>query len=180
MKLTGIILAGGLSSRMGQDKGLILYKDQALVQYSIAALEPLCSEILISTNNPEYKKFGYSLVPDIYKECGPIGGIYSALRVSQHDNNLICPCDMPFVTPELFHQILDEIEKDETPVVASSNDKAFPTLGYYHRNSVTSIEKQIKKGHYKLMMLLIELKAKQICIEDQMCLSNFNYLEDLM
>jgi molybdopterin-guanine dinucleotide biosynthesis protein A len=79
MELSGIILAGGKSSRMGQDKGLMLFRGKQMVQYSIELLNLFTSQILISSNNQEYNQFGFPVVSDIYKECGPIGGLHAAV-----------------------------------------------------------------------------------------------------
>jgi molybdopterin-guanine dinucleotide biosynthesis protein A len=62
--ITGIILAGGKSLRMGTDKGLVIFRDKPLVQYSIDLLGQFCDRILISSNNKAYSVFGYEIVPD--------------------------------------------------------------------------------------------------------------------
>ena len=178
MKYTGVILAGGLSTRMGQDKGLINYNGKAMVEYCIEALKPLCSEITISTNNPDYSRFGYKLIHDVYKEIGPIGGLHAALRAASNDAILVCPCDMPLIKSEDFKKIIDD-KKESTAVVQSSTQKVYPTLGYYPKRSLTTIINQIEKKQYKLQLLLKELNAQYIGIDDENALLNFNQPEDL-
>ena len=103
-KVTGIILSGGASRRMGQDKGLTLYRNKELIQYSIELLTPLCSQIIISSNDPtNYSKFGKQIVPDIIKGVGPIGGIFSSLKFTSTSGNLILSCDMPELSTEVPH-----------------------------------------------------------------------------
>ena len=79
MAFTGIVLAGGKSSRMGQDKALLDYQGKRLIDYAIELLTPVCSEILISTNQPGYENLGFQLIVDQYPDCGYIGGLHAAL-----------------------------------------------------------------------------------------------------
>ena len=83
MGLTGAILSGGESSRMGTDKGLIRYKDKYLVEYGIEILKQLCKQVYIGTKNIKYEIFNLPLLPDEYPNLGPIGGIYTALKKSK-------------------------------------------------------------------------------------------------
>jgi len=60
--LGGIVLCGGKSSRIGKDKGMLLYNNKCLVLHAIDIINPYCTEVILSTNNPEYAKFGYSII----------------------------------------------------------------------------------------------------------------------
>ncbi|WP_430815051.1 molybdenum cofactor guanylyltransferase [Carboxylicivirga sp. RSCT41] len=179
MNISGIILAGGLSSRMGQDKGLLEYKGRALIEYSIDALKPLCTEIIISSNNPEYEQYGLRVIADVHEKTGPIGGLYASICEAKTDDILVCPCDMPFITPDVFRKILDEKADSVAAIIKSSSDKLYPTLGYYNKSCLPLILQQIEHQNYKLQWLLKELKAKAISIADPKQLLNFNYPEDI-
>ncbi len=100
-KYTGIILAGGQSSRMGKEKGLMRWKGKTLIEHAIAILSPLCENIIISANNDHFDSFGYPVVGDLFPGCGPMGGIFSVLTKSETLNNLVIPSDTPFVTPDI-------------------------------------------------------------------------------
>lgn len=179
-QITGIILAGGLSSRMGQDKGLLQYKGRALVDYAIDALKPLCSEIIISSNNKEYELFGYRVVRDVHQKVGPIGGLYSALAEANTNDILMCPCDMPFITTDIFNRILENKANSKVTVVESISGKLYPTLGYYQKSCLPVILQFIEQGQYKLQLLMKALNAKTIQIENHKSLLNFNSPEDLI
>ncbi|MBS2210888.1 molybdenum cofactor guanylyltransferase [Carboxylicivirga mesophila] len=178
--ITGIILAGGLSSRMGQDKGLIQYKGRTLLEYCINALKPMCSEIIISSNNLEYEQFGFRVIADVYQKVGPIGGLYSALAEAGNEDVIVCPCDMPFITTELFDKLLNEKGENKAAIAVSAINKIYPTLGYYHKSCLPVILQFIEQGQYKLQLLIKELKAQTILIEDDKSLLNFNSPEDLI
>lgn len=102
-EITGIILAGGKSSRMGKDKGLCDFKGKALVSYAIETLRPLCGNLMISANYfPEkYAEFDLPVIADEVKNIGPMGGILSCLKQSHTQHNLVLSCDTPFVTTDV-------------------------------------------------------------------------------
>lgn len=178
MKLTAIILAGGKSTRMGRDKGLVLYRGKRMVEHVVAACTELTSEILISTNNPDYRFLGYNLIDDNYQDTGPIGGIQATLSASETDDNIFCPCDMPGIQPAIFKKILDKKKEFQAVVATDSSGKIYPVLGYYNKSVLPAIENQIEKGDFKVLHLLKELNAQKVVFPDDV-LKNINYPEDL-
>ena len=86
--ISGYILAGGKSSRMGSDKGLMLLNKKAVIQHAIEQLEKSVKNIFIISNNIEYEKFGFKLIPDLIKDIGPAGGIYTALKHTHTNQTL--------------------------------------------------------------------------------------------
>ena len=90
-EITGIVLAGGKSSRMGQEKGLAEFDGKPMIAYALEALAPLCTEILISSNSNAYNHLGYRVVPDIIANSGPMGGIYSCMLQSQLEKKKSLP-----------------------------------------------------------------------------------------
>jgi len=178
VKFTAIILAGGKSSRMGQDKGLVLYRGKRMVEHVVAACKELTPNILISTNNLDYSFLRYNLIRDNFKELGPIGGIQAGLAASETGDNIFCPCDMPGIQSAIFKKILEEKKDYQAVVAANSSGKLYPVLGYYNKNVLPVIEKQIAKGDFKMLHLLKELNAQTIIFPEEM-LKNVNYPEDL-
>ena len=81
--ISDYILCGGLSSRMHQEKGLVLFKEKPFMAHVIAAVTPITNDIYLVTKNLDYEVFGYPLVSDIYENKGPVGGIYTALNHSK-------------------------------------------------------------------------------------------------
>lgn len=151
VKITGIILAGGKSSRMGQDKGLLELKGKPLVEYSIEALKPLCSEIIIIANSDDYKQFGVPVYSDIYINKGPLGGIYTGLKNSKSETNIILSCDTPFITSEYLKWL---ISKHSTSITFSTwGDKIHPLASIFDRSTIDSIKDLIEKDQLKMMSL---------------------------
>ena len=71
--INGYVLAGGKSSRMGKDKGMIIYNGKAIIEYIIEQLKPLVNKLVIVSNNFEYEKFGVEVINDLLKDIGPVG-----------------------------------------------------------------------------------------------------------
>lgn len=116
MQVTGIILAGGQSSRMGRDKGLIDFRGKRLVEYPLDLLGKFCDQLIISSDNPDYKQFGVTVAPDLTKGKGPLTGICSAMSLSSGQWNMVVGCDMPFLEAELIERLLVNPLKGVVPV----------------------------------------------------------------
>lgn len=159
MQITGIILAGGKSSRMGTDKVLLKVNEKTLLEQAIELVEPICNSILISSDNSEHEKFGYKIVPDEIKNCGPIGGIYSSLKKSETDWSFIISVDSPFVEKGFIHHLISEIDNSEAIIPIHKKGKE-PLIGIYHKNCLLKIEKMMDLQHYKMHNLLRALKTK--------------------
>ncbi len=151
-KLGAIIIAGGKSSRMGSDKGMKLLNGKPLIGYALAAVLPICSDVIISTNNSEYEQFGFPLVADIHKEIGPLGGLHAALKASKHQYNLVVSCDAPFVSTEILKKMTTS--GFESCAYLDAQDGIHPLIGYYSKEILMNIEFQVAKENYKMMDFL--------------------------
>ena len=185
-EVSGIVLSGGKSSRMGSDKGLKMFKGKPLVDYAIEALEPYCGNILLSTNNPEnYAKYRLPIVVDEIKSIGPMGGIYSCLKKSSRKINIFLSCDMPFVDSKLIKFLLENIEADiDALVPVHDGNKVEPLCAYYNLGLLSSLEMFVETKNYKLMDFLDSINAKKLRMEDwsaynHMYFNNFNTPEDI-
>jgi molybdopterin-guanine dinucleotide biosynthesis protein A len=163
---TGIILAGGKSSRMGTEKGLVVFKNKALIQYAIEILLDLCDEILISTSSSAYSHLGYPIVSDLIPDSGPMIGIYSSLLVSKNEDNLVLSCDMPFVTPRIFGLLEDAGRSASICVPCYENDHYEPLCGVYKRSALKDFERFIEKKNFKLPDLYKEAYFSALKVND--------------
>ena len=106
--ITGFVLAGGKSSRMGKDKGLMLMNGTTMIEHSIRALTPLCTSIIIIANNNNYKNLGYQVYSDNIKDSGPLSGICTGLSLTKTNINFFTTCDSPFVNSELLSVLIKQ------------------------------------------------------------------------
>jgi molybdenum cofactor guanylyltransferase len=159
--ISGFILAGGKSRRMGTDKALLMFQEKPLLLHMISLIEPLCEKVAISGQNSDYISFGIEMVPDLYSECGPIAGIFSALRYTGSDWNLLVSVDVPFVNDELFNVLISNIGESDC-VIPKHISGVEPLIALYNRRTLPVIEKMITSGDYRLTNLLSKLSTSYV------------------
>lgn len=157
--INAYILAGGKSSRMGSDKGLMLVHNKSLIEYVITTIKPLTNRIYIVTDNDDYKKFNLELVPDSIKDIGPAGGIYSALQHCQTSHCVLLSCDMPFVNLKAI-DFLIQLSNDFDITVPVFKGKLEPMLGVYSKNCLSSWGKLIQEKKYKLQEIFTNFNTQ--------------------
>ena len=176
--ITGIILAGGKSSRMGTDKGLMRLDDKPMIQHILDPLTKICQRILIVTGNPTYGMFGAELVSDEEPDYGPVMGILSGLKQSSTERNLILSCDAPFVTFELLEELVLNSNKAEV-VVAHSKIGIHPLIAGYKRSVIPVFEDAVKEGEHRLKTVLKRLNVCELRVQDEELLKNLNIQADV-
>lgn len=184
--MNAIILAGGKSSRMGQDKAFIKVEGQFLIKRQIALLKKIFKNIIIVTNQPAKFKFkGIKVVQDIIKGCGPLSGIHAGLKASGSNYNFVIACDMPFISEPLIRYMLKE-KKGYDVVIPRIRDKFHPLFGIYSKNCVSVIEERLRRGRFNVSGIFKKLKSRFIPENkiagfdpDGRALMNLNYKSDL-
>lgn len=174
-QLTGIILAGGKSSRMQEDKALMQFNGKTFTELVVNAMNPLVSEILLVSSNPAHKILGLTQIPDIFENAGPLAGIYSGLRQSKIDLNLVLSCDVPLIKTHILQLLLQHEGKFDV-VQLSAENRAMPLIALYNKSCLPHFEKCLKKGEYKLQLALADLNVKTISLppEDAIFVTNVN------
>lgn len=185
MKITGIILAGGRSSRMGTDKGLVLLNNIPMIAHVIQSVKNAgISDIIIVANNPEYKKLGFPVFPDIVENKGPLGGIYTGLMKSITSKNLILSCDIPFINNAVIRKLI-ELHEENLVSVVKYDDKVHNLIGMYENALLKDIGEHLIANKLKVGQFLenkgvniIDLNKHLPELELQ-TLANVNTKEDL-
>ncbi|RVU90200.1 molybdenum cofactor guanylyltransferase [Flavobacterium columnare] len=181
MEIEGYILAGGKSSRMGTDKGLLLLNNIPFVTHIQNVLKTICKTIQIVTNNLEYKKTGYNIIKDIIIEKGPVGGIYTALSHSKTTYTLIVSVDSPLITEKLIKElIVNHISQNASVTIFGTEKIEIPLIGVYNTDLKFFFEEATIHNRLKLRELLKEIKTQKITIskEFESQLQNINTKED--
>ena len=105
--VTGVILAGGQSRRMGENKALMQLGDDPLIGHVIRRMRLVTDELLLVTNSPtEYANLNVPMHGDIFSGTGALGGIYTGLMHASHDAVLCVACDSPFLEPKLLTHLV--------------------------------------------------------------------------
>ena len=164
MQITGIILAGGQSTRMRTDKALIQINGKTLLECALDICRPVCSDILISSNNPEHAKYGYRIIPDEIKNCGPLGGIYSCLKKSYTSWNFVISVDSAFISPDFAEFLISEIGDFDVVVPLHENGKE-PLVALYNKNCVSVIQEKIELKDFKMQHMLNVLNTKFVDVD---------------
>lgn len=158
-KITGIILAGGKSSRMGRDKSFIEFSGRPLIEALIDKLSVLFRDLVIITNKPDcYKQYGLKIYTDKVKDRGPLGGIYTALAVSGQMYNFIVACDMPFVNLDLINYMISNKEGNDC-IIPQWEGKVEPLFGLYSKKCLFHIESQLKSNDLRIANLFSKVKT---------------------
>lgn len=152
-KVNGYILAGGKSTRMGTDKGLLLFNGNPLILKIIDQLQPVVNKVVIVSNNPDYKQFGYPVISDIIKDKGPAGGIYTALKRTNSLYNFIISCDMPFVSSRSINFIIRNSFQAQI-TLPFLHEKTEPLFGVYTKDCLSGWQKLIEQGNIKLQDMI--------------------------
>jgi molybdenum cofactor guanylyltransferase len=152
-RITGIVLAGGRSSRMGQDKSLMSFNGRPLISYAIEILRTVCDQVVISSNQEVYEFTGCAVWPDILPLQAPMIGIYSCLKRSQTFWNIFLSCDMPRVDPRLFDYLFSRRAGAEAVIPVNGN-KMEPLCGLYSRKALPLLEKKIREGEFSMQQLI--------------------------
>jgi Molybdopterin-guanine dinucleotide biosynthesis protein A len=155
--VSGYVLAGGKSSRMGQDKALLELAGKPLVLRAVEKLRRVCAEVSILGSREELEAYA-PLVRDLHEGCGPLGGVEAALAHSTKAWNLLMAVDMPFLPLGLLDAwVRDVIEKEWARVALFTVDgRSQPALCLVHRKVAPFVNGAIERGEFKLLPVLME------------------------
>lgn len=165
--LTGLVIAGGKSSRMGVEKGLVQFGGKPLIMYPVELLKQVCQDVIISANSTSFGFLGLPVIPDSITGGGPIVGIYSGLLASPTENIFVLSCDMPLLNLGLLKYLIASSE-GEKAAVARHKGYAEPLCGIYHRELIGELESHIAEEKYKLISFLEKVKGRYIEINESL------------
>jgi molybdopterin-guanine dinucleotide biosynthesis protein A len=180
MKITGIILAGGLSSRMGQNKSLVEINGMPMILHVYNKLLPQVSSVLISTNEklamfPNDIQFQ----DQVNDSKGPLAGIYSGLKKAQTPWIQFCPNDSPNLPNDLVRNLSQHID-DQTRIILPIVDERFePTFMLCHQSIANDIPDFIRNNNPKIMDWIKTHQHKTVQFIDKSEFININSESDL-
>ena len=163
MRVTGVIQAGGKSTRMGgRPKALLPLGGRRIVERVVAAVAPAVDDLLVVTNTPElYAFLGLPMVGDVYPDCGSLGGIYSGLKQAPGDVAFTVACDMPFLIPEVVRLVVGRA--GEADVVIPRVGGQWETLhAAYAKSCLPAIEAQLVAGRLKIVEFFERVSVVEI------------------
>lgn len=170
MDIGCIVLTGGKGLRLGQDKALETIGQKSLLEQVVFRLSLFNSSILIVTaSERSYPQLdGYSrlrVVGDIYPGRGPLGGIYTGLKVSDSLYNLVVACDMPFLNQALLGYIT-KVSADFDLVVPRLGNMIEPLHAVYSKACLAPIERLLKQGSLGVRELFTLVRVRYVEAEE--------------
>ncbi len=176
-KISGAILAGGLSTRMGgNDKGLLPFNGVRLYQHIATQLQPQVHELLINANRnlAIYQQGGYPIIPDIIADfSGPLAGMLAVLKRALNEWVIFVPCDVPHFPKDLVEKLW-RYKQNAWAAYAHDCERAHPTLVLMHRTLIPRLESYLALGDRKVMFFMQMIKAKAVYFPHPDAFTNLN------
>jgi len=172
--LTGVILAGGKSTRMGRDKALLDFGGVSFIDRIAASLSGVTEPVVISTGEGgRYPQAGLPVVTDNCPGCGALGGIQAVLAHMSTPRALFVPCDLPLVTSAACRRMAEAVMPQQV-IVARCGGRLQPLFGIYGKEALPVIERCLASGRYSVMACLEELDVAVVDFSDPALLFNIN------
>ena len=164
--LTGVLLAGGNSSRMGRNKALMPLAGQRLVDRALAVLGGILDDLLMVTNSPEvYADLGIRMVPDLVTGKGALGGIHSAVHHCTAPYCLVVACDMPFLNAGALRYLADQ-RADYDVVVPNVNGRPQPLHAVYGKACLQPIARRLESDRLHVVGFFPDVRVREVTAEE--------------
>ncbi|MCE5310330.1 MAG: molybdenum cofactor guanylyltransferase [Acidobacteriales bacterium] len=162
MRRSGFVLVGGSSSRMGQDKSLLPFRGETLLDHIARQVLTATGSVTLVGAPERYTGLGYRAIPDHIPGCGPLGGVHAALSETRAEWNLIVACDMPQLDGAFLNTLLSQAEQEncECLVPVSAPGKTEPLCAAWHRTALAEVETALRNGVRCMRDALKLLKTK--------------------
>lgn len=153
------ILAGGKSTRMGQDKAFVRLNNRTLIEHSVALLYALTDDLFILANRPaDYAHLPLPVYPDRIPDRGPLGGIFTALANARYSHCLVAAVDLPLLQPALL-RYLARLSPDADLILPVLNGRPQGTLAIYAQRLLPDIEHALAHDELKLALFFEEIAS---------------------
>ncbi|MBD3917867.1 molybdenum cofactor guanylyltransferase [Paenibacillus sp. PR3] len=168
VRLSGVILAGGQSRRMGgSPKALLTVHQETLIQRQIRILKQLCTEIILVTNEPKtYLPIVDSevrIITDYYAGQGPLAGMHAGLSLAQHEDVWVVGCDMPYLSIQAAMLMIGrKHDRGSDAVVPFIGEKHHPLHGIYDKRCADLIAAMLDGGQRRVNAFLDQIAYETV------------------
>ena len=164
--VSGFVLAGGKSSRMGQDKASMQFGGRTLLTHALQLVMSAAGSAQIVGSAAKLAAFG-PVIEDMYPGQGPLAGIHAALAGTRAELNLIVAVDMPFLEPELLSYLVAQARRTTALVVVPAAGGGLQPLCAVYRQALAGIaERSLRAGENKIDKLFSQVETRVIELED--------------
>jgi molybdopterin-guanine dinucleotide biosynthesis protein A len=175
--ITGIILAGGKSSRMGTNKALLHYRGKSFIQHAIEVMKPLVDRVIIVGDPENYPDLDLQIVQDIYRNAGPVAGIHAGLEFSETPFNIVLSCDVPLLNEQILKELIEGIDGNNDVVLIECKGQRHPLIAVYKTTCRHLFDDLLRSGEKRLLSVLDLLKVKIVHLSNDKahCVANINH-----
>ena len=163
--VTGVILAGGKSSRMGSNKALLPYRGGRFIEAIHRQFQELFDEVLLVTNTPEqYTFLPCRKVADIFPGAGALAGLHAGLHYSTNQRIFAVACDMPYLNSSLIRNLVSQ--RGRSDVVIPQGDKGLePLHALYGKGCLTPMEQALTEGRRRIVSFFPAVRVSHLSRE---------------
>lgn len=164
--ITGIILVGGKSRRMGRDKALLDVQGKTLFERALEPFQDSFAQLLLIGDRPErFVQYGVPVLPDLFPGSS-LGGLYTGLYHSTTEYVFVTSCDLPFPNREIL-QYLCSLRGDGDAIIPGSPHGAEPLFACYSKNCLDTMRDRLEQQHFSIsavcsMLQTIHVPYKEI------------------
>jgi molybdenum cofactor guanylyltransferase len=181
-RVFGLILAGGYSKRMGQDKALLEFHGKPQVEYLLDLLKPFCGKVFLSkrADQKPYKNFRSINDASEFADAGPLSGILSAMKEYPESSWLVLACDLPYVTNKTLQALVARRnpQRTATAFISTLDSLPEPLCAVWEGHAYHSIVKLFKEGIHCPRKILIKSNTQLLKQNDPHWLDNINTPEE--
>lgn len=169
--ITGIVLCGGRSTRMGEDKALLLFDGETMLARVVRLVGEVADDVIVVTRpgntfappggGHPFRQLPVRIVHDPVEHLGPLAGIAAGLAASTSDTNLVVACDMPLVKPAVLRRLV-ELRDGADACVAVVDGFASPLCAVYGPHVAAAARDLLAAGERRAMALLDRVQTKRV------------------
>ena len=163
MRVTGVVQAGGKSTRMGgTPKALCELGGRRLIERVVDVVREVADDVLVVTNTPDlYRFLDLPMVPDVFVEGGSLGGIYSGLVAASGDVAFTVACDMPFLRAEVARLVLARAGEADV-VIPRAGDQLQTLHAVYGKACLPHMEARLRAGRLKIVGFFDDVRVLEV------------------
>ena len=161
-QVSSVILAGGRSSRLGQDKAFLEVNGQPLIERIISKLAGLSDEVIVVANDVDkYEHLEALVIGDVYPGKAALGGMFSGLRASTGSHSLVVACDMPFLNMSLLRYMVGLAEQCDV-VIPRIGEHVEALHAIYSQSCLPLFERQLLAGDLKITAFFPHVRVRYV------------------
>ncbi|WP_020060229.1 molybdenum cofactor guanylyltransferase [Bacillus sp. 123MFChir2] len=184
MKIAGIVLAGGRSSRFGEPKALAIWQGKTFIEHSIEALKEVAVNIVVISHPNITNELSHMLnVPviediELYKGNGPLAGFVTGMEFVSADWYIVAPCDTPNISKEWALELIERVDETYEAIVPIVEGRKQPLLALYHYKVKEKIARLLKEEKRSIQGLLSQCNVQYVTVKETDVFVNVNTKEE--